>query len=118
MYHQLTWEQRSQIFALLQKKIKRKEIALIVGTREATISRELKNNSTPSGKYIRTKAHDGIIFVYPLDKTLLCGIPCLVLSWDERRERGENHMVEDLDGAFLWLCLFLPQLVALGIAHR
>ena len=58
MYHQLTWEQRSQIFALLQKKIKRKEIALIVGTSEATISRELKNNSTPSGKYIRTKAHD------------------------------------------------------------
>ena len=29
MYHQLTSEQRSQIFALLQKKIKRKEIALI-----------------------------------------------------------------------------------------
>ena len=58
MYHQLTSEQRSQIFALLQKKIKRKEIALIVGTSEATISRELKNNSTPSGKYIWTKAHD------------------------------------------------------------
>ena len=58
MYHQLTSEQRSQIFALLQKKTARKEIARIVGTSEATISRELKNNSTPSGKYIWTKAHD------------------------------------------------------------
>ena len=27
-------------------------------------------------------------------------------------------MAEDLDGAFLRLCLFLFQLVALGIAHR
>ena len=26
-------------------------------------------------------------------------------------------MVEDLDGTFLWLCLFLSQLVATGIAH-
>ena len=58
MYHQLTSEQRSQIFTLLQKKTKRKEIASIVGTSEATISRELKNNSTPSGKYIWTKAQD------------------------------------------------------------
>ena len=58
MYHQLTWEQRSQIFALLQKKTKRKEIARIVGTSEATLSRELERNSTPSGKYIWTKAHD------------------------------------------------------------
>lgn len=58
MYHQLTSEQSSQIFALLQKKTARKEIASIVGTSEATISRELKNNSTPSGKYIWTKAQD------------------------------------------------------------
>ena len=58
MYHQLTSEQRSQIFALLQKKTKRKEIARIVGTSEATLSRELERNSTPSGKYIWTKAHD------------------------------------------------------------
>ena len=57
-YHQLTSEQRSQIFALLQKKIARKEIARIVGTSEATLSRELERNSTPSGKYIWTKAHD------------------------------------------------------------
>ena len=27
-------------------------------------------------------------------------------------------MVEDLDGTFFWLCLFLSQLVAVGTAHR
>ena len=27
-------------------------------------------------------------------------------------------MAKDLDGAFLWLCLFLSQLVATGIIHR
>ena len=37
---------------------------------------------------------------------------------NERREGGENNMVEDLDGTFLWLCLFLSQLVVIGIAHR
>ena len=37
---------------------------------------------------------------------------------NERREGGENNMVEDLDGAFLRLCLFLSQLVATGIAHQ
>ncbi len=58
MYHQLISEQRSQIFALLQKKTARKEIAAIVGISQATLSREIKRNSTPSGKYIRMKAHD------------------------------------------------------------
>ena len=58
MYHQLILEQRSQIFALLQKKTARKEIADIVGISQSTLSREIKRNSTPSGKYIWTKAHD------------------------------------------------------------
>ena len=58
MYHQLISEQRSQIFALLQKKIGRKEIAAIVGISQSTLSREIKRNSTSSGKYIWTKAHD------------------------------------------------------------
>ncbi len=57
MYHQLTSEQRSQIFALLQKKTSGKEIAGIVGTSQATLSREIRRNSTPSGKYIWIKAH-------------------------------------------------------------
>lgn len=58
MYKQLTSEQRSQIFALLQRKSPRKEIARIVGISESTLSRELKRNTTPSGKYIWFKAHE------------------------------------------------------------
>ncbi len=57
-YHQLTSEQRSQIFALLQKKTPRKEIALIIGRSQATISREIKRNSTDKGNYLWDKAHD------------------------------------------------------------
>ena len=36
---------------------------------------------------------------------------------NERREGGENNMVEDLDSAFLRLRLFLSQLVVVGFAH-
>lgn len=56
-YHQLTSEQRSQIFALLQRKTPRKDIARIVGCSEATISRELKRNSTDKGNYLWHRAH-------------------------------------------------------------
>lgn len=51
MYKQLTSEQRYQIFALLQAKRPRKEIAAIVGTSESTLSRELKRNGTSKGHY-------------------------------------------------------------------
>lgn len=56
-YKQLTSEQRSQIFALQQRKTSRKEIAQIVGCSEATISRELRRNSTDKGNYLWNKAH-------------------------------------------------------------
>ncbi len=56
-YNQLTSEQRSQIFALLQRKTPRKDIARIVGCSEATISRELRRNSTEKGNYLWDKAH-------------------------------------------------------------
>jgi len=58
MYKQLTSEQRSQVFALLQRRYPRKEIARIVGISQSTLSRELRRNSTRSGKYIWFKAHD------------------------------------------------------------
>ena len=58
MYKQLTSEQRSQIFDLLQRKCPRKETARIVGTGQSTLSRELRRNSTRSGKYIWFKVHD------------------------------------------------------------
>ena len=57
MYHQLTSQQRSQIFALLQRKTPRKEIALIVGCSQATLSREIRRNSTAKGNYLWDKAH-------------------------------------------------------------
>ena len=57
MYHQLTSQQRSQIFALLQRKTPRKEIALIAGCSQATLSRELRRNSTAKGNYLWDKAH-------------------------------------------------------------
>ena len=57
MYKQLTSEQRSQIFVLLQKKIKRKEIALLVGCSQSTLSREIRRNSTDNGNYLWDKAH-------------------------------------------------------------
>ena len=53
-----TSEQRSQVFALLQRKSPRKEIARIVGISQSTLSRELKRNGSPSGKYVWFKAHD------------------------------------------------------------
>lgn len=56
MYHQLTSQQRSQIFALLQRKTPRKDIALIVGCSQSTVSRELKRNSTDKGNYLWDKA--------------------------------------------------------------
>jgi IS30 family transposase len=52
MYHQLTSEQRSQIFVLLQKKTSRKEMAALTGTSESTLSRELRRNSTALGHYL------------------------------------------------------------------
>lgn len=57
MYHQLTSQQRSQIFALLQRKTPRKDIALIVGCSHSTLSREIRRNSTEKGNYLWDKAH-------------------------------------------------------------
>lgn len=56
-YHQLTSQQRSQIFALLQRKTERKIIASIVGCSESTLSREIRRNSTEKGNYLWDKAH-------------------------------------------------------------
>ena len=55
-YKQLTSQQRSQIFALLQRKTRKKEIAQIVGRSISTIYRELKRNSTENGNYLWEKA--------------------------------------------------------------
>ena len=56
-YKQLTSQQRSQIFALLQRKTSKKEIALIVGCSQSALSREIRRNSTSTGNYLWDKAH-------------------------------------------------------------
>lgn len=57
-YHQLTSEQRSQIFALLQNKISKKVIAQTIGCSLSTLYRELKRNSYKPGKYSWRKAQE------------------------------------------------------------
>lgn len=57
MYHQLTSQHRSQIFALLQRKTLRKEIILIVGRSQSTLCRELNSKSTNKGNYLWEKVH-------------------------------------------------------------
>ncbi len=58
-YKQLTSQQRSQIFALLQRNTPRKYIALIVGCSQSTLSRELKRNSTEKGHHDRPSEANG-----------------------------------------------------------
>ena len=55
--YKLTSQQRLQIFALLQRKTPREEIALIVGCSQSILCREIKHNSTAKGNYLREKAH-------------------------------------------------------------
>ena len=57
MYHQLTSEQRSQIFAYLQDGIARKTICERVGISQSTLCREIKRNRGKHGKYTWQLAH-------------------------------------------------------------
>lgn len=57
-YHQLTSEQRSQIFALLQNKISKKVIAQTIGCSLSTLYRELKRNKNKRGVYTWKIAHE------------------------------------------------------------
>lgn len=79
MYHQLTSQQRLQIFALLQRKTPRKDIALIVGCSQATLCRELQRNSTDKGNYLWEKADNKAM---------------------ERRKRSTSN--KKLDGTLTW----------------
>lgn len=57
-YHQLTSEQRSQIFVLLQKRTPRKDIAQLVGISQSTLSREFKRNKSKNGLYLYWEANE------------------------------------------------------------
>lgn len=58
MYSHLTQEQRYAIYLGLQKGESKKLIALTIGVHPSTISREIRRNSTRTGKYVWTKAHE------------------------------------------------------------
>jgi len=48
-YEQLTYEQRCQISVLMKRNYSQREIAVSIGTRQATISRELARNTSHKG---------------------------------------------------------------------
>ena len=84
MYKQLTSEQRSQIFALLQKEVKRKEIALLVGCSQSTMSK----NSTFAWFFLLKSLYYQWLFVslqqqnpprFPFEQRTRAG---LLLLWE------------------------------------
>ena len=58
MYKHLTREQRYAIYLGKQKGETLEMIARSIGVHKSTVSREIKRNATPSGKYVWGKAHD------------------------------------------------------------
>lgn len=58
MYKHLTREQRYAIYLGKQKGETLEMIARSIGVHKSTVSREMRRNSTPNGKYVWNKAHD------------------------------------------------------------
>lgn len=58
MYKHLTREQRYAIYLGKQKGETLEMIARSIGVHKSTVSREIRRNSTPGGKYVWNKAHD------------------------------------------------------------
>lgn len=58
MYKHLTREQRYAIYLGRQKGETLEMIARSIGVHKSTVSREIRRNSTPNGKYVWSKAHD------------------------------------------------------------
>ena len=58
MYKHLTREQRYGIYLGKQKGETLEMIARSIGVHKSTVSREIKRNSTPNGRYVWNKAHD------------------------------------------------------------
>lgn len=58
MYKHLTREQRYAIYLGRQKGETLEMIARSIGVHKSTVSREIRRNSTPNGKYVWNKAHD------------------------------------------------------------
>ena len=58
MYKHLTREQRYVVCLELQRKTTQEVIAQLIGASKSTVCREIKRNSTATGKYVRCKAQD------------------------------------------------------------
>ena len=58
MYKHLTREQRYAIYLGKQKGETLETVARSIGVHKSTVSREIRRNSTPNGKYVWNKAHD------------------------------------------------------------
>ncbi|MBQ2301597.1 MAG: IS30 family transposase [Bacteroidaceae bacterium] len=58
MYSHLTREQRYVIYLELQRGTPQKAIAQLIGVSKSTVSREIRRNSSPNGKYVWVKAQD------------------------------------------------------------
>ena len=58
MYKHLTREQRYAIYLGKQKGETLEIIARSIGVHKSTVSREMRRNSTPNGRYVWNKAHD------------------------------------------------------------
>ena len=56
-YQQLTYEQRCQLYALNKTGFSQQKIALAIGVRQPTISRELKRNTGQRG-YLYKQAQE------------------------------------------------------------
>ena len=63
MYKHLTREQRYAIYLGRQKGETLEIIARSIGVHKSTVSRELRRNKTPRGKYVWNKAHDTAVHV-------------------------------------------------------
>lgn len=62
MYKQLTSEQRYTISILLQKGMKKKDIANAIGVHPSTVTREIQRNSGTRGKYNWQTAHSNAVY--------------------------------------------------------
>lgn len=101
-YNHLTSQQRSQIFALLQKKAGKKEIAQIIGCSTSTVRREINRNSTESGNYLWQKAQEKAdsrkvrsTANRRLDETLVWRIRQMILDTDWSPEQIAGVLAKD-----------------------
>lgn len=117
MYKQITSQQRSQIFVLLQNNTPRKEIARLVGISESTLSRELKRNSTDSGTYNWQKAD--VKAMERRRKTVNNGKLSPILEWRIKEYIiNEQWSPRQISGALAKEGIYVSHQTIYNIIHR